>query len=369
MHAIALTPGTGVLRLVDRPEPSLKEPDDIKVRIVRVGICGTDREEASGGRAKPPAGSTELVLGHEMFGVVVDSGPAVTRARAGDYVAFTVRRGCGRCLPCAMNRADMCRTGGYRERGIWGMDGYQSEYVVDREKHVVRIQPGIASTGVLCEPLSISEKAIAEAVRIQMARLPGALSTPDWLFEKRCLVAGLGPVGLLGALALRLRGAEVYGLDIVDSGSPRPRWLETIGGKYIDARKIPVDKVEETIGTMDLIMEAAGVAPIEFNLLDALGINGIYVLTGIPGGDRLLQVHGPELIRRLVLRNQVMFGSVNAAHGHFRTAADDLMTAHLRWPGHVDRLITHRHAWGDFEEALHRRNPDEIKSTIEWSRE
>ena len=120
MNAIAVVPGTKTVRLVDRPEPAIVAPDDIKLRVLRVGICGTDREEAAGGRAKAPPAHDDLVLGHEMFGQVMDVGRAVTLVKPGDYAVFTVRRGCGPCRSCAMNRSDMCRTGLYAERGIWG---------------------------------------------------------------------------------------------------------------------------------------------------------------------------------------------------------------------------------------------------------
>jgi threonine dehydrogenase-like Zn-dependent dehydrogenase len=332
-----------------------------------VGICGTDREEAAGGRAAAPAGQGDLVIGHEMLGRVVEAGRSVTRVRAGDYAVFTVRRGCGKCLSCAMNRPDMCRTGGYRERGIWGLDGYQAEYVVDREQYIVRVPPDLKSVGVLCEPLSVAEKAIDEVVRLQAARLPDAPATPDWLYGRRCLVAGLGPIGLLAALVLRIRGAEVYGLDVVEAGSARPAWLEGIGGHYVDGRKVPPDRMDETLGPVEVIVEATGVAALEFNLLDALAPDGIYVLTGIPGGDRPLQVPGAELIRRLVLGNQAMLGSVNAARDHFQMAVDDLASAHLRWGDHAARLITHRHLLSDFEAALSKHPADEIKSVIEWA--
>lgn len=129
MRAVAIVPDTTTVHLVDRPEPSIIAIDEVKVRVLRVGICGTDREEAMGGRARPPDGQQELVIGHEVVGQVVEVGQSVTRVRAGDYAVFTVRRGCGQCLPCAMNRPDMCRTGTYRERGIWGLDGYQAESV------------------------------------------------------------------------------------------------------------------------------------------------------------------------------------------------------------------------------------------------
>jgi threonine dehydrogenase-like Zn-dependent dehydrogenase len=99
---------------------------------VLMGSFGKDREEAAGGRALAPPGERDLVVGHEMLGKVLATGEAVTHVKAGDYAVFTVRRGCGKCAPCHLNRSDMCRTGEYRERGIWGLDGYQTERVVDQ---------------------------------------------------------------------------------------------------------------------------------------------------------------------------------------------------------------------------------------------
>lgn len=367
MKAIAVVPGTTRVNLVDRAEPHIATPDQVKLKVVRVGICGTDREEASGGRAQAPDGKADLVIGHEMLGQVVEVGNAVTRVQPDDFAVFTVRRGCGRCLPCAMNRPDMCRTGDYRERGIWGLDGYQAEYVVDKEQYVVRVPSELEPIGVLAEPLSVAEKAIDEVVRLQFARLPDAMATPDWLRSRRCLVAGLGPIGLLAALALRLRGATVYGLDIVDVDTVRPQWLLGIGGQYVHGQQVPADQVDDKIGAMDLIFEAAGIAELSFNLMDALASDGIYVLTGIPGGDRPLQVSGAELIRQFVLENQVMVGSVNAARDHFQIAINDLAEAHLRWGDRVAQLVTHRHPYTSFEAAFGQHSSDEIKSVIQWS--
>ena len=265
-----------------------------------------------------------------------------------------------------MNRPDMCRTGEYKERGIDGLDGYQTEYVVDQEQYAVHVPDALEAIGVLCEPLSVAEKAIDEAVRLQTVRLPDAPATPDWLHSRRCLVAGLGPVGLLATLALQLRGAEVFGLDIVDADSARPQWLVHIGGQYIDGRQVPADRVDQKLGPMELIFEATGVASLEFNLLDALAPDGIYVLTGIPGGNRPLEIPGANLIRQLVLDNQVMLGSVNAARGHFQMAVDDLFHAHLRWADHLAKLITHRYPYSEFEAALSQHPSDEIKTVVEW---
>lgn len=366
MKAIAIVPGTAGSRIVERPEPLIAAPDEVKIRIIRVGVCGTDREEVSGGRAQAPDGEKELVIGHEMFGQVVSAGSSVTRVKAGDYAVFTVRRGCGECPSCLMNRADMCQTGKYRERGIRGLDGYQTAYAVDKEQYVVRVPAELEPVGVLMEPLSVVEKAIDEALSIETLRNPEAATTPDWLHGRRCLIAGLGPVGLLAAMVLRLRGGLVYGLDVVDANTARPKWLGGIGGRYIDGRQVPADQVEKKIGGMDFILDATGIAQLEFNLLDALALNGIYALTGIPGGDRPLQISGAELIRQLVLDNQVMLGSVNAARGHFQMAADDLAHARLCWGDQIAALITHRYSPDQFGELMNKHQPDAIKEVVEW---
>jgi len=367
VDALAIYPGKGKVHLATREDPQVDDPHLVKLQVLQVGICGTDREEVAGGRAQAPMGQDELVIGHEMLGRVLEIGGQVSRVSKGDLAIFTVRRGCGRCLPCRMNRPDMCQTGEYSERGIKGLDGYQAEHVVDLEQYIVRVPAELKDVAVLTEPLTITEKAIDESVRIQNARLPEAAARPDWLFGRRCLVAGIGAVGLLAALALRLRGADVFGLDIVDPESTRPRWLEAIGGTYIDGRQVAPDHVDEKVGPMDLIFEATGVAKLEFNLLDALGPSGIYVLTGIPGGDRPLEIPGAQLIRQLVLDNQLMLGSVNASRDHFQMAVDDLVRAEARWPGAAQKLITARHQRSDFETAFARHESDSIKTVIEWA--
>jgi threonine dehydrogenase-like Zn-dependent dehydrogenase len=352
--------------MIERPKPTLTGADNLELRVLQVGVCGTDREEIAGGRALPQDGREDLVIGHEMIGQVVSVSSSVARVRPGDYAVLTVRRGCGKCRNCAMNRPDMCATGRYRERGIWGLDGYQTDCVVDAEAFVVRIPDDLASIGVLTEPLSVAEKAIDEAVRVQMARLPGALAVPDWLCGRRCLVAGLGPIGLLAAMVLRLRDATVFGLDVVDASSARPRWLEGIGGVYVDGRRVGAKELGGEIGAFDLIVDATGVVSLEFDLLDALTFNGVYVLTGLPGGQRPIDVQGARLIRHLVLGNQIIVGSVNASRDHFQRAVDDLGRARQRWRDHVARMITHRYPCNEFARALSDHGPDAIKVVIEW---
>ena len=149
--------------------------------------------------------------------------------------------------------------------------------------------------------------------------------------------------------------------------SPRAQWLAAIGGRYIDGKKLRAGHITDESGPIDLILEAAGIPSLDFDLLDPLAINGIYVLTGIPGGKRPLEVDGGNLMRTLVLKNQLMFGSVNASPEHYRMAVADLVSAQLRWGKLVEQLITHRHRPEDFSPVFLVHPSDEIKAVIEWN--
>jgi len=365
MKAISIIPGKGEAQLKTYDEPTIKHPHEVKIQILEVGICGTDREEVLGGRADAPEGSEDLIIGHEMFGRVVETGTAVTRVADGDYAVLSVRRGCGKCGPCLNNRSDMCYTGNYKERGIKALHGYQAEYVVDEEQYVVKVPEHLRGVGVLAEPMSVAEKAVDEAISIQISRLPGVGN--DWIKEKNVLVAGIGAVGLLAAMILRLRGANVFGLDIVNSGTKRPQILREIGGRYIDGRKIQAESIDEQIGEMDLIFEATGVAALGFNLIDALAVNGIYVMTGIPRGDRPVCITGASMMKQIVLKNQLILGSVNAGPKHFAMAIRALEALASAWPSLPDKLITTRVGHDSFRKALDFRSEDDIKTVVMWA--
>ncbi len=368
MKAIAIEPGTTSSSLINQQEPQISGPHDVKVKMLEVGICGTDREEALGGRADAPENSRHLIIGHEMFGKVVETGEKVTTVRAGDYAVFTVRRGCGECVPCNNNRSDMCYTGKYKERGIKELHGFETEYVVDHEQFIVKVPVSIKSVGVLTEPMSVAQKAIDEALLIQSARLP-EVKYDEWMKGRRALVAGVGAIGLLAAFALRLRGAEVVGLDIVDGNSKRPRILKEIGGTYLDSRRIKTTDIDDKYGEFDFIFEATGVAALSFDLIDVLGRNGIYVMTGIPGGERPVCFSGAEIMKQIVLKNQVVLGSVNASTRHFAMAIDDLEKARNKYGKLINEVITRKVPNTAFMDALHHQSDDDIKTVIEWKNE
>ena len=366
MKAIAIVPGKGKAHVVEVEEPSINNIDEVKLEVLEVGICGTDRDEAEGGRADPPMNENELIIGHEMFGRVVQTGKTVKSVKKGDYALFMVRRSCGHCFFCTNNRSDLCNSGDYTERGIKGSHGFQTEYVVDKEEFLIPVPAEIRDIGVLTEPMSVVVKAIEESLLIQTTRLPGT-NAETWLHGKRTLVAGLGPIGLLAAFVLKRRGAQIWGLDIVDESSSRPSIFKEIGGKYINGRNIKTEKIDDQFGEMDFIFEATGIASLELQLMDALGINGIYVLTGIPSGDRPVCVLGAELMQKMVLRNQIMLGSVNAGKIHYLQAVNELVKIKSRFGNTINKLITERKNYRSFRDVLDLHSPDEIKAVVEWS--
>jgi threonine dehydrogenase-like Zn-dependent dehydrogenase len=366
MKAISLIPHTTKISLKDINEPLLTADDEVKIKVWQVGICGTDREEVSGGRADAPGGKKELIIGHEMFGQVVETGNTVTKVQPGDFAVFTVRRGCGECVACLNNRSDMCYSGNYTERGIKEADGYQAEFVVDREQYVVKVPESISDIGVLTEPMSVAAKAIDEAMIIQAARLKDFDNPADWFKGKKTLVAGIGPIGLMAAFALRLKGAEVLGLDIVDEQSLRPQVLESIGGKYVNGNIVSVTDIDDKIGQVDFAFEATGIAKLQFQIIDTLGVNAIYIATGIPAGERPLTIHGAALMQQLVLKNQIVVGSVNASIHHYRQAVDYLTESKKLWPDEIKKVITHRFPFNEFMRAFDHHPTDEIKAVIDW---
>lgn len=367
MKALSLKPHTTSITLTEVAEPSITQPDQIKMKVLQVGICGTDREQAEGGRADAPEGKSELILGHEMFGVVTELGKSVAGVAVGDYGAFTVRRGCNKCAACLNQRSDMCFTGDYTERGIKGADGFQTEFVVDTQQYFIKVPASAKAVGVLTEPMSVAAKAIDEAMIIQNARLGSFLQVNNWLEGKKAIVAGLGPIGLLAAFALRLKGVNVFGIDVVDEDNLRCQLLRDIGGVYIDGRKVKTTEVDDAYGEADFVFEATGIAQLQIELLDTLGVNGVYVATGIPAGERPLVIPASDVMRQMVLKNQLLLGSVNASIEHYKMAVADLQASLEKWPGTLEKLITKVVPVSEFDAVLHEHSPDQIKSVIQWA--
>lgn len=354
MKAVAVFPRHKKLELVDHPGPSRLSDRHVSIRVLEVGVCGTDRDIATFEYGLPPTGSDYLILGHEMLGQVAEVGAAVTKVKTGDLVIPTVRRRCsGECAPCDAGRQDFCSTGGYRERGILGEHGFLIESIAEDEWNLNVVPSALRNVAVLAEPLTVTEKAFDQIAAIQ-ARMPWHSRDSSLMRTrpKRAMVLGAGPVGLLAAMKFRTQGYEVFVYSL-GSEKEKPPIVADIGAQFIDASDVkPRDLADVCCDPIDVIYEAMGAADVAFNMLEYLGRNGIFVFTGIPRRTNPLNLDTSALLYNLVLKNQVVLGTVNAAPCHFQTAIADLTRFSAEFPQALPKLITNRYPIESFAEPL-----------------
>jgi len=336
MKAIAVTPGkanTIHLREVRKPRvEDIANGRGVLIKILRVGVDGTDKEINAAEYGAAPPGDDYLIIGHESFGRVESVGPNVTEFKPGDYVALTVRRP-GSSIYDQIGTYDMTTDDSYFERGINLRHGFLTEYVVDSPEYVIRIPENLREVGVLMEPMSVVQKAIEQAYRIQQ-RLR------VWQ-PKRAAVLGASTLGLLATLTLRLRG-----LDVTTFGNMMPpflnsRLIEELGARYVSTKELALTDASAKYGPFDLILEGTGHSPLVFEAMNVLARNGVLAMVSVTGGSRQVQIPADNINLGFVLGNKVAFGSVNANREYFETGVKDLSTAGLQYPGWLEKLLTH----------------------------
>src|SRR5215471_4003399 len=334
MRAVAVVPQEKSVRLVERSTPPRPGGSDVLLRTLEVGICGTDREICSFEYGTPPPGATELILGHEALTEAVEAGPDVAWARPGDLVVPTVRRPCKnpRCVACRQERQDFCMTGEFSERGIVRADGFLSEYSIEDERFLVPVPRVLEEVAVLVEPLSIAAKAadvfktIHSRFGFDMPRLRG-------------LSLGAGPVGLLGAMVLQAQGIETHVFSREAEDGDRARLVRSFGANYVSAGRTPLDRLAERVGTIDVVFEAVGVPEVAFGALDPLSANGVLILTGVPAQRGAISTDLSRWMRDIVLKNEVIFGTVNAGRSDYEDAVRRLEQFMVLFPEAVLSLL------------------------------
>jgi threonine dehydrogenase-like Zn-dependent dehydrogenase len=332
MKAIAVMPGKpDTVHLREVPKPHLNGVDNgrgVLVKVLRVGVDGTDKEINAADYGAAPQGDDFLILGHESFGQVEAVGPNVTELKPGDYVVATVRRP-GSSIYDQIGTNDMTTDDTYYERGINLRHGFLAEYYVDDADFVVKVPQGLKKVGVLLEPTTVVEKGIAQAYEIQR-RLR------VWR-PRKAAVMGAGTIGLLATLGLEV---TTFGL------TPKPYLnsdlIEALGARYQSTRELSILEGAKKFGPFDLIFEATGVSPVVFESMQVLGKNGVLVLSSVTGGDRkICQVPADMINLHFVLGNKVMVGTVNANREYFELGVRDMAHAEAEFPGWLERLLTH----------------------------
>ena len=336
MKAVAVYPGqANSIHLEEIPAPSLDDVADgqgVLVRVLKVGVDATDREINDALYGNSPPGDDFLVLGHECFGVVEAVADNVKELQPGDLVTATVRRP-GGSIYDQIGTSDMTSEQTYYERGINLLHGYLTEYFVEDQEFIVKLPPGLAHLHVLVEPMSCAAKAVQQAFEVQRRMR---------VWQPRiAYVMGVGQIGLLTALILRLRGLEVYSLARSEPPTLNAEIATQMGAIYVSTSQQSVEQLASQVGKADLIVDATGSSAVAFQSMNVLGHNGVLVWTSITGGDRRTEVPSDQINIDWVLGNKLLLGSVNANRRHFEAGIQDLALGEVTFPGVLERILTH----------------------------
>jgi threonine dehydrogenase-like Zn-dependent dehydrogenase len=359
MKAIAVLPGKpNSAHIRDVPEPPMSA-EHVLVQTIRTGLCGTDADIVRGEYGQAPSGDDYLILGHENFGKVLEAGAHVSGFAKGDYVVSTVRRPCGQCYYCDHGDNDFCSSGKYTERGIMRRHGFMSERYSELPQYLNKIAPEVAGVGVLLEPMSVVEKGIDQAFLIQR-RIP-------WQ-PARAVVLGAGPVGILASAILRSKGLPCVVVAREEAGGLQSQLVEKMGSEYFPVGGGSVCDAAKKYPEIDLIVEATGNAGVVFDAMQMLSPNGVLCLLSVTGGH-VEQTEPISVINQeMVLRNNVVFGSVNANPRHFQMGARDFVEIEKKWPGVLAQMITARLPMASFQDWFDRKVKG-IKTTLEFGAE
>lgn len=337
MKAIAVKPPQkNSVHLVDIPKPELSSVENgrgVLVKVLQVGVDATDREINDGLYGDAPEGSDFLVIGHEVFGKVIEVGEHVKKVKPGDYVACTVRRP-GTSIYDHIGRNDITSEEVYFERGINLRHGYLTEFFVDEEEYFVRVPGGLKHVGVLAEPASVVAKGIEQA-NLAQQRLQ------VWQ-PRTAFVMGSGQIGLLATMMLSLRGYDVFTFARGKAeGNLKAEIADAYGARYVSTNEqSPQELINEIGRKPDIIFEATGNSRLAFEAMEYLGLNGALIWSSVTGGDNKVEVPGDRINLEWVLGNKLLVGTVNGNWKHFEQGIADLSLGEQMFPGVTSSILT-----------------------------
>jgi threonine 3-dehydrogenase len=342
---VAAGPG---LELVDRPEPECG-PDDVKVRVLRTGLCGTDLhlqqwDEWAASTVVPP-----MVIGHEFYGEVVEVGSGVTSVagvRVGDRVSGEGHIVCGHCRNCRAGRRHVCiHTIGV---GV-NRDGAFADYVV------------VPATNVWVQPRSISPELGAVFDPLGNATHT-ALQWP--VVGEDVLITGAGPIGVMAAAIVRHSGAK--NVVVTDVSDYRLALASAAGADLVV--NVATTRIQDAQGRLgmregfDIGLEMSGAPTALEEMLANLNHGAKVALLGLPAGPfavdwgrvithmiTLKGIYGREMFETWYLMSSML------------ATSEELTKA-------VASVITHRYPAAEWAQAFDAARSGECgKVVIDWS--
>jgi L-iditol 2-dehydrogenase len=271
MNAFVLT-GLNSLKMVNVPKSRIVNPKDVLIRMVRVGVCGSDIHYYTDGKIGSQVIEYPFTVGHECSGIVEEVGKGVSKIKAGDRLAIDPAMPCFECDQCKSGRFHTCRR--LKFLGCPGQaDGCLSDYIVMPETSCFPIADSVSfEEAVISEPLSIGYYA---------TKLAGGLK------DRNIGILGFGPIGMSVLLpALVEKAGRIY---VTDKINARLKIADKCGASWIgnpDETDIVGEIISKEPLLLDFVFECCGQQEAADQAIKLLKPGGKLLLIGIPEFDR-----------------------------------------------------------------------------------
>jgi L-iditol 2-dehydrogenase len=271
MKAMMLT-GIRFMEMTEVPEPQISNPDEVKIKMKVLGVCGSDIHYYTMGKIGSQVVEYPFPVGHEGAGTVVETGSGVTRVKVGDTVAIDPAMPCGSCDQCLSGRPNTCRKMVFL--GCPGQaEGCLKEYIIMPEESCFPLTVGLtADHGAISEPMAIGLYSVERAPSLK---------------GKKIGILGFGPIGMSVMIAAKAAGAEkIYVTDKINerldiavkegaAGVLNPL-SSVIDRDLLTREPLGLDVVFECCGQQDAVDEG----------IEILKPGGTLMIVGIPEFDR-----------------------------------------------------------------------------------
>lgn len=272
MKAMMLT-GIRQMEMRDVPDPEIRGDTDVLIRMVAVGVCGSDVHYYLTGRIGDQIVKYPFWVGHESAGVVEKVGAAVTRVKPGDRIAIDPAMPCFECDQCRVGREHTCRK--LRFLGCPGQaEGCLSELLVMPETSCYVLRDRMSfEQAALSEPLAIGVYAVKQSIPMDGVTVG---------------ILGVGPIGLSVMLPALARGAEkIYVTDKIDARLDFARKEGATWTGNVDKTDIVAGITAEEPLLLDVVFECCGQQDALDQAIRLLKPGGKLMIVGIPTVDRV----------------------------------------------------------------------------------
>ena len=340
MKALVKSKPSCGLWLEEVPEPEFGI-NDVKVRVLRTGICGTDLHIYEWDDWAQSTIRVPMVIGHEFVGEIVAVGSNVADFRVGELVSGEGHVVCGRCRNCLAGRRHLCA----HTQGVGvNRSGAFAEYIVLPMSNIWKHSDGIdLDIAAIFDPFG-------NAVHT-------ALTFP--VLGEDVLVTGAGPIGIMGAAVAKHAGARY--VVITDVNPYRLELAAKVGVTMaIDPRKTSLQEVQQKLGMregFDVGLEMSGNASAFRDMLANMSHGGKIALLGIPAGEMSIDWH------------QVIFNmlTIKGIYGREMYETWYKMTVMLESGLNIAPVITHHFSWREHEQAFAvMRSGNSGKVILDW---